>query len=75
MQHRPDNTGWQHIMQPVHDLLKESAASRELPPLEHVDPSVALREFESSGQGGLDALLAAFDSESASEVPPPNLHS
>lgn len=49
------------MMEGIHDGLQDSAASGGLPSLGHVDPSMALQEFESNGQGGLDALLAAMD--------------
>ena len=59
----PDESGWVDMMQPVHDVLRESNTSRSIPELETIDPSKALEEYESYGQGGLDALLAALDAE------------
>ena len=52
------------MMQPVHDVLRESNTCHSIPALEPVDPGMALEEYESRGQGGLDALLAALDAES-----------
>ena len=51
-------------MQPVHDSLSESAGGRAAPQLGQVNPAMALQEYESNGQGGLDALLEALDSSS-----------
>jgi len=50
------------MMAPVHDALSECGGEGSEPPsLSRVDPQMALREFESDGQGGLDALLANLD--------------
>ena len=62
--HLPDAEGWERMMQPVHDSLSESAGGAAVPQLGQVNPAMALQEYESNGQGGLDALLEALDSSS-----------
>ena len=57
------------MMQPVHDVLRESNTSMSIPQLEPVDGNTALQEYETHGQGGLDALLAALDAESTVSLP------
>lgn len=48
-------------MEAVHDSLSESEGCQAMPELGHVDPGRALQEYETNGQGGLDALLTALD--------------
>ena len=51
-------------MEVVHDALSESDLSQLMPDLGYVDPGMALQEYETNGQGGLDALLTALDGSS-----------
>ena len=67
--HMPDAEGWERMMQPVHDSLSESAGGRAAPQLGRVNLAMALQEYESNGQGGLDALLEALDSSSDVRLP------
>lgn len=51
-------------MHAVHDTLAGSSLNDSMPELGHVDPVMALEEYETNGQGGLDALLSTLDKSS-----------
>lgn len=58
----PDEDGWRERMKAVHDTLQAAAGPTHSPLA--VSSDLALAEFKSSGQEGLDALLAALDPHS-----------
>jgi hypothetical protein len=60
-------------MEPVHDALSDCGGEGEPPSLGRVDPQMAYREFETNGQGGLDALLATLDGSDQASAPKPPL--
>lgn len=64
MQHIPQEAGWCESMETVHDALADSPLRQSMPELGHIDPGMALQEYETNGQGGLDALLSALDGTS-----------
>ena len=64
LSHVPGEEQWAATLQEVHDGLSESELSQSMPELGFVDPGTAFQEYESNGQGGLDALLTALDGSS-----------
>ena len=64
LRHMPEEEGWQESMEAVHNILSESDLKQMMPDMGYVDPGMALEEYETNGQGGLDALLTALDGSS-----------